>query len=125
MSVRNVRVLVANAPRLMRELVLAVLADQTDIEVIGEIESDDELVAAIEEKRPDVLIVTLNDSAAARCGFLIGQHPQLKILALAPEQNRGLLYWGTVDCRNKPVESSEAGLLSALREHTSLGSLQQ
>lgn len=125
MSDKHVRVLVANAPRLMRDLVLAVLADQPDIDVIGEVNDDRQLATAIEDGHPDVLIIALDDAAAARCGFLIGRFPQMKILALAPEQNRGLLYWGTIDFRTKPIESSEAGLLSALREPPSIGSLQQ
>jgi hypothetical protein len=40
----------------------------------------------------------------------------MRILALAPEQTRGLYYWAIVDIRTKPVESSEAGILSALRD---------
>jgi len=119
---RRVRVLVANGPRLMRELVLAVLADQHDIEVIGEIQNENELAMAIEEARPDVLILALDDTdkRATQCGFLVGRYPQMKILALAPEKNRGVFYWAVVDVRTKALESSEAGILSALREPPSL-----
>ena len=119
---KRVRVLVANGPRLMRELVLAVLADQSDIEVIGEIQNGSELAIAVEESRPDVLIVALdeNDQCATQCGYLVGRYPQMKILALAPEKNRGVFYWALVDVRTKPLESSESGILSALREPPSL-----
>jgi AmiR/NasT family two-component response regulator len=125
--VKRVRVLVANRPRLMRELVLAVIADQPDIEVIGEVRDESTLAEAIEESQPDVLILSLEaaDKRIAQCGFLLGQHPHMKILALAPEQNRGLFYWAIVDVRSKPLESSEAGILNALRERPSLvGALQ-
>ena len=125
---KRVRVLVANRPRLMRELVLAVIADQPDIEVIGEVQDEDELIGAVEEARPDVLILALEDAdkRVAQCGFLLGQYPQMKIVALAPEQNRGLFYWANVDVRTKPLESSEAGILSALRDRPSLvGSVRQ
>jgi AmiR/NasT family two-component response regulator len=120
--VKRVRVLVANRPRLMRELVLAVIADQPDIEVIGEIQDESELAEAIEEAQPDVLIVALDnaDERIVQCGFLLGRYPQMKILALAPELNQGQIYWATVDIRTKPLESSEAGILSALRERPSL-----
>jgi chemotaxis response regulator CheB len=120
--VKRVRVLVANRPRLMRELVLAVIADQPDIEVIGEVEDENQLIEMIEDAEPDILILTLDDAdkRIAQCGFLLGRYPQMKIIALAPEKNRGLLYWATVDVRTKPLESSEAGLLSALRERPSL-----
>jgi AmiR/NasT family two-component response regulator len=119
---RRVRVLVANGPRLMRELVLAILADQHDIEVIGEIQNENELAMAIEEARPDVLILAFDDTdkRATQCGFLVGRYPQMKILALAPEKNRGVFYWAVVDVRTKALESSEAGILSALREPPSL-----
>ena len=119
---KRVRVLVANRPRLMRELVLAVIADQPDIELIGELQDEKELAEAVEEAHPDILILTLDDAdeRVAQCGFLLGRYPQMKILALAPEQNRGVFYWATVDVRTKPLESSEAGILSALRERPSL-----
>ena len=122
MLVKRVRVLVANRPRLMRELVLAVIADQPDIEVIGEVQDESQLAEAIEDAQPDILILALDeaDKRVAQCGFLLGRYPQMKILALAPEQNRGVFYWATVDVRTKPLESSEAGILSALRERPSL-----
>jgi AmiR/NasT family two-component response regulator len=106
----------------MRELVLAVIADQSDIEVIGELQDENELAEAVEEAQPDILILALDDAdkRVAQCGFLLGRYPQMKILALAPEQNRGVLYWATVDVRTRPLESSEAGILSALRERPSL-----
>jgi DNA-binding NarL/FixJ family response regulator len=120
--VKRVRVLVANRPRLMRELVLAVIADQPDIEVIGEVQDESQLAEAIEDAQPDILILALDeaDKRVAQCGFLLGRYPQMKILALAPERNRGVFYWATVDVRTKPLESSEAGILRALRERPSL-----
>ena len=59
-SVRRVRVLVANHPRLMRELVLATIADQPDIEVVGEVQNEGELAEIVEQVLPDVLIIAIN-----------------------------------------------------------------
>jgi len=120
--VKRVRVLVANHPRLMRELVLAVIADQPDIEIIGEVQEESQLAEAVEDAEPDILILALEDAdkRIAQCGFLLGRYPQMRILALAPEQNLGLFYWATVDVRTRPLESSEAGILNALRERPSL-----
>lgn len=119
---KRVRVLVANRPRLMRDLLLSTISDQPDIEVIGEVQDESVLAEAIDESQPDVLILALDDAdeRTAQCGFLLGRYPQMKILALAPEKNRGIFYWATVDVRTKPLESSEAGILSALRERPSL-----
>jgi DNA-binding NarL/FixJ family response regulator len=111
----------------MRELVLAVVVDQPDIEVVGEVDDENQLLDAVDESRPDVVILALEEGEqrGALCGFLLGRYPHMKLLALAPEQNSGLFYWASVDIRSKALESSEAGILNALREHTSLvGTLQ-
>jgi len=116
--VKRLRVLVANRPRLMRELVMATIADQPDIEVVGEVQNEGELTDTVEQVQPDVLIITMDEpeKRLGQCGFLLGRYPQMRILALAPEQNRGIFYWAVVDIRTKPLESSEAGILNALRE---------
>jgi AmiR/NasT family two-component response regulator len=119
-SVKRVRVLVANHPRLMRELVMATIADQPDIEVVGEVQNENELADIVEQVQPDVLIIAMDEDEPEKrlgqCGFLLGRHPEMKILALAPEQNRGIFYWAVVDIRTKALESSEAGILNAVRE---------
>lgn len=115
---KRVRVLVANRPRLMRELVMATISDQPDIEVVGEVSDGGDLTEMVEQAQPDVLIVAMDEPEKhlGQCGFLLGRYPQMRILALAPEQNTGIFYWAIVDIRTKPLESSEAGILSAVRE---------
>jgi AmiR/NasT family two-component response regulator len=102
----------------MRELVLATIADQPDIEVVGEVRNENELADIVEQVAPDVLIIALDapEKRLGQCGFLLGRHPEMRILALAPEQNRGIFYWAVVDIRTKALESSEAGILNAVRE---------
>ena len=119
---KRVRVLVANRPRLMRELVIATIADQPDIEIVGEVENEGELTDVVEQVRPDVLILAKEEPERrpSQCGFLLGRYPDMKILALAPEQNRALFYWTIVDIRTCPLESSEAGILKAIRERPAL-----
>jgi AmiR/NasT family two-component response regulator len=116
--VKRLRVLVANRPRLMRDIVLATIAEQPDIEVVGDVEHTSNLTEIVEQVRPDVLIVALEDQErrTGECGFLLGRYPRMRIVALAPERNLGVLYWAIVDIRTKAVESSEAGVLSALRD---------
>jgi AmiR/NasT family two-component response regulator len=121
MPVKCTRVLVASRPRLPHSLIAAI-AGQPDIEVIGELQNEDELREAVEETRPDVLILALEDATkrVAQCGFLVGRYPQMKILALAPQENRGVFYWAVLDLHTTQLESSEVGLLRALRERPSL-----
>ena len=115
---KRVRVLFANQPRLMRELLMALIGDQPDIELVGEVGDHGDLVEAVEQVRPDVLVIAMDDREKHRvqCGFLLGRFPEMRILALAPEQNRALFYWAIVDIRSVSLESSEAGILNAMRQ---------
>ncbi|HVI77883.1 MAG TPA: hypothetical protein VM715_06910 [Candidatus Acidoferrum sp.] len=115
---KRIRVLVANQPRLMRELIMTTIADQPDIELAGEVGKQDDLADAVAQTRPDVLILGMDDREKYRvqCGFLLGRYPEMKILALAPEQNRAQFYWAIVDVRSRSLESSEAGILDAMRQ---------
>ena len=112
-----IRVVVANRPRLMRELVLESIIEHADIEVVGEIKSEDEIMEAVEGIHPDVLIIALDESnqRPPLCDVLIRRYPEMKILALAPERNCSIFYWGSFDIHEIPVEASEAGILSTLR----------
>lgn len=116
-SVDKIRVLVANRPRLMRELVVATLADQSDIEIVGEIASDAEITEHVDRLRPDCLVITLEspESRPGLCGFLLGRYPRMKILAVAPEKNTGCFFWAIVDIRSRQVQSSQDAILNALR----------
>ena len=106
----------------MRELVREVIADQPDIEIVGELSDENDLLQAVEDARPDIVIMAMEDIGErnTQCGFLIGRYPQMKILALAPEKNLGLFYWATIEVHSKRLESSEAGILSALRQRSSV-----
>lgn len=119
---KRVRVLVANRPRLMREMLMATISDQPDIEIVGEVVDEGDLHEAVEQTLPDVLIVALDEPERplVQYGFLLGLYPRMRILALAPEKNRGIYYWAMVDIRNRPVESSEAGVLGAIRDRPGL-----
>lgn len=102
----------------MRELVLATIAEQPDIEIVGEVGDEGDLAEVVEQVRPDVLVLAMEEpeKRPSQCGFLLGRYPDMRILSLAPEQNRALFYWAIVDIRTRPLESSEAGILQAIRE---------
>ena len=119
---KRVRVLVAHQPRLMRELIMTTISDQPDIELAGEVGEEDNIAEAVEQARPDVLILAMDDGEKHRvlCGFLLGRYPEMRILALAPQENRALFYWAIVDIRSKSLESSEAGILNAVRQRPPL-----
>jgi D-glycero-alpha-D-manno-heptose-7-phosphate kinase len=47
----------------MRELVMATIADQPDIEVVGEVQNEGDLADIVEQVLPDVLIIAMDERA--------------------------------------------------------------
>jgi DNA-binding NarL/FixJ family response regulator len=112
-----IRVLVANQPRLIRELVAGTISDQPDINVVGEIQQENELENAVEEMRPDVLIVALDRSnqLPAACESILRSHPRMRIIALAWDRNTSIFYRASLSIESIQIEASEAGVLGAIR----------
>jgi DNA-binding NarL/FixJ family response regulator len=113
----KVRVLVANRPRLMRDLILETIGGLPDIEVAGEIQEESEILEAVERTQPDFLIVSLGDSdeRPAICDSVLARHPEIRVLAIAPDRNSTIYYWVSPVIHCAPIETSEGGMLSALR----------
>ena len=112
-----IRVAVANRPRLMRELMVSTMADQPDIEVVAEIKDESEILRVVEQTSPEFLIIAM-DSPSQRpslCDSLLQKFPKMKILALASEGNWSIFYWASFDIHATSLETSENGILHALR----------
>jgi|SRR5215467_13663541 DNA-binding NarL/FixJ family response regulator len=114
---KTIRVLVANRPRLMRELILATLADQPDIEIAGEVSNDEEIPSRVSQTLPDLVVIALDEPGKRPtiCDVLLHQHPEIRILAVASQQNHSICYWASFDIHSGDVESSEVGFLNAVR----------
>ena len=114
---KTIRVLVANRPRLMRELVMATISDQPDIEIVGEVQQESEIKNAVSQTQPDFLIVALDgqDRLPEFCQSILQSHPQTKIIAIAPDRNNTMFYWASLRVQSNEIEASEAGVLNALR----------
>jgi DNA-binding NarL/FixJ family response regulator len=111
----KIRVLVANKPRLMRDLVLATISDQPDIEVLGELEDDSRIAQAVAESQPDIVIIALDhpNERPAICDYLLIHYPRVKVLAVAAEDDNSVFFWS--DIRSAAVESSVEGILGVIR----------
>ena len=112
-----IRVVIANRPRLMRELLLSTITEQPDIEIVAEIQDEREIPGIVDGTQPDFLIIALGDSDQLPASYdaLLRRHPQMNILAVAPDRNSSVFYWASFDIHAKPVEASEAGVLGTLR----------
>jgi len=101
----------------MRDLILATLADQPDIEIVAETESESEIPRIVEQTLPEFLVLEA-DSRSERpavCDSLLRIHPEMKILALATDRNWSVFYQASFAIQATNVETSEAGILNALR----------
>jgi hypothetical protein len=122
--VQKINVLVTNRPRLLRELVMATLDNQRDIEVLhqeGQEEiSESDLVASIEQLQPDFLITTFEKDGelSKHCAVLLKRFPKLKIIAMAPHSDQCVLYARNPRIYSAPIVLSEEGILKALRGQT-------
>src|SRR5258707_5810456 len=110
-TMKPIRVLVANQPRLMRELMVATISEQPDIEIVGEVEEDSELVSTVEKTLPDFLIVALEkfNRLPQVCHSILQTYPQMKVIAVSSDRNSSMFYWASVKVPSNEIEASEEG----------------
>lgn len=114
---KTIRVLVANRPRLMRETILATFADQPDIEIVGEVTDESEIFENVKRTLPNFVVIALDHPGQRPriCDELLREHPEVRVIAVAPAKNYVVYYWASLDIHASDIEASEEGLLSALR----------
>lgn len=122
MTENAVRVLVANRPRLLREMVLSALSEQAGINVVGEAEDERDVPELVEKTRPDFLLIGMEEGRRRPriCDILLRQYPSLRIIAVAPTSNLGIFYWASFEIHSATLEASEEGLLEVIRRKDAL-----
>jgi chemotaxis response regulator CheB len=113
----SIRVLVANRPRLLRELVLSTLSEQTGISIVGEAENERDVPSLVAETKPDFLVIALDESRRRPplCDQLLKKFPGLRIIAVAPNTNIGIFYWASIEIHSSTMEASEEALIEVMR----------
>jgi len=114
---KAIRVLVANRPRLLRETILTTFADQPDIEIVGEVADESEIMACVKKTLPNFVVIALDQpgNRPRVCDDLFREHPEVRVIAVAPAKNFIVYYWASVDIHSSNIEASEEGMLNALR----------
>ena len=114
---RPVRILVANQPKLMRDLIMATLSDEPGIEIIGEVSEESEIRQQVRQTSPDLLVIALDEPAKRPdiCDTLLRDQPGLRIIAVASQENCSVFYWASFDLHSSQIEASEQGILNAVR----------
>jgi chemotaxis response regulator CheB len=117
---RSIRILVANQPKLMRELILATLAEEPGVEIVGEVSDEKDIRQMVRDTSPDVLVIALDEPAKRPhlCDTLLRDNPGLRIIAVASQQNYSVFYWASFDIHSSQIEASEQGILNAVRNIT-------
>jgi hypothetical protein len=120
---KPIRVLVANRPRLMRELILTTFSDQPDIEIVGEVADEADIVEGAEKTNPDFIIIAQDTLAEGPnvCDTVLRQRPDIRVVAVAPHHNYLVYYWASPDIHSRRVEASEEALLGVLRSKPTRG----
>jgi len=118
-----IRVLVANRPRLMRELILMTLADQADIEIVEEVPDEADILERVEKTNPDFVVIA-QDTLAERpnvCDIVLSRRPDIRIITIAPHHNYLVYYWASPDIHSRHLEASEEALLGVVRTKPTRG----
>ncbi len=117
----RIRILLAELPRMLQEIVQTVVAAQPDLEIAGTVDHRDLLPEAVSRTGAEVVIVGLTRGETAE-GYdtLLFAHPQVKLFAVAADGRRAFLY--ELRPRSVPLgDVSPEELVAAIRSaaHTS------
>src|SRR5260370_18092637 len=101
----------------MRESFTCTVADQDDVEIVGQAQDVAEIPELVEATRPDCVIISPEKPGERPqiCDVLLGLDPHIRILAVTSERNSGFLSWRSSEIHAIRVECSAEGILSALR----------
>ena len=114
--VKKIRIVLANRPRLMREVVRKIIEQEGDMEIVGEVLDPLDLLVAVRETKADAVIVALNNSEAPGvCSHLLGVYPDLTILGVAPQGNSAFIEQ-LCPRRREIINPSDESILRALRQ---------
>jgi chemotaxis response regulator CheB len=119
---RQIRVLVANHPKLMREVLIEIFVDQPDITIVGEVAEEAEIAERVKETHPDFLFIALEDpqKRPAVCETILGSYPEVSIIAVAAHTNNMVRYWTSSSIHSTVMDASEEAILDVMRKKAAL-----
>ena len=91
------RVILANGPRLLREMLHRVINKADRLEVVQEIPNHEELPSAIERFDPEWVIISLpyDNSLHGWIDTCMAEYPSVRFIFLSPDNNGIKLKWQT------------------------------
>ncbi len=90
---RNIRVLLADEPNALRDELLKVLQEQTDVEIVGQVENGPEIANLVGRLEPDVVLLDLAIAGGGlRALEMLGErYPHVRVIVLAVHEDISLL----------------------------------
>jgi chemotaxis response regulator CheB len=101
----------------MRELILTTFSDQPDIEIVGEVANEADILVSVEKTNPDVVVIA-QEKLGERpriCDTVLRQRPDIRVIAVAPHHNHSVHYWASLNIHSHDLEASEEAILGVLR----------
>ena len=112
---RSIKVLLANDPLILREVVREIIARQPDMEVVGEILDPLGVLLAVKETEADVVVIGLRDSEEpGLVSHLLAECPYVTVLGLASHGDTAIIVQMCL-WRKEIVDPSAVNILRALR----------
>jgi AmiR/NasT family two-component response regulator len=113
-SVKQTRILIANMPGILQEMIAAIVSSESRLRIVGKLAKESDLVAAIRRTRADVVIIRetheeddVDDEALLIC------RRSAKMLAITKSGREAALY--QLRLQRTPLgEISADGLISAI-----------
>ncbi len=104
---KKIRIILANRPQIMRELVGGMIKRQDAMEIVGEVLNPVDLLVAVRETQADAVILAPNDARDVDLGSkLLIKYPNLIIVGLASRGENAFVEQ-LCPCRIEIVDASE------------------
>lgn len=87
-----IRIVLIDMPQLLRGIVRGILADQSDLAVVAEIESTDSIDEAVVRHQAQFVIVGVNGQAPESLRLAFERRPRLRALAIESDGRESFLY---------------------------------
>lgn|SRR2546425_9468785 len=111
----TIKVLLANRPRILREVVRDVIERQPDMEIVGEVLDPLGVLLAAKETESDAVVIGLQDSEEpGLLSHLLAECPHMTVLGLSSQGDTAFIIQ-MCPLRKEIIEPSEVNILSALR----------
>ena len=114
---KRITVLLAEDHTIVREGFRKMLELEDDIEIVGEVADESQISETVRKTMPHFVVIALDQPGRRPliCDVLLREHPDVHVIAVAPEKNFIVYYWASLQIHSNDIEASEEGILSAMR----------